>query len=244
MMRQFSWQRNEENMSLASLSPVQYRSISEQVAVAIRQAIANGELKPGSRLLELEISEKMGTSRATVREALFRLEREGLVVRKANYGTFVTEVTEDLVREVASLRGLLEGYALRSIAQRVTQQNLNELELIIHQMSSAADEGNYTKLMELDYRFHEYIVREARHGLLYETWSRMDQKTRVFLSATCLMYQDMKDIVNLHYPILEALRMHNPELASAAIESHLSDVLDIFIKRVLPRQENASTSAG
>ena len=96
---------------LPRTAPIAYRTIAEQIAGSIREAIAQGTIRPAARLLEPQIAREMGTSRAPLREALIQLEREGLVVRRANGGTFVTELTEDLVREVASLRGLLEGFA-------------------------------------------------------------------------------------------------------------------------------------
>jgi DNA-binding GntR family transcriptional regulator len=216
-----------------ALSPVRYRSMAEQIATAIRQAIANGKLRPGTRLLEVQIAREMGTSRAPLREALIQLEREGLVVRQPNRGTFVADLTEELVREVASLRGVLEGFAAGLAVKRLTEEDFQQLERILTEMLAVARRGDFPRMVEWDYLFHEYIMRASGHRLLYETWVGMDRKVRVFLSATNLMYADMKSVVEGHVPILRALRRRDPQRASRVMAEHLGEVLDLFLTKVV-----------
>jgi DNA-binding GntR family transcriptional regulator len=83
-------------------TPVAYRTIAEQIAYSIREAIAQGRIPPAARLFEVSLAREMGTSRAPVREALSQLEREGLVVKEPNRGARVVELTEEIVREVAA----------------------------------------------------------------------------------------------------------------------------------------------
>src|SRR5574341_322553 len=116
------------------LTPVRYRNLVEQIATALRQAIADGKLRPGTRLLEVQVARQMGTSRAPLREALIQLEREGLVVRQPNRGAFVADLTEELVREVASLRGVLEGFAAGLAVKRLTEEDFRQLERILTEM--------------------------------------------------------------------------------------------------------------
>ena len=193
-----SWDRD------LALTPVRYRNMAEQIATALRQAIADGKLRPGTRLLEVQIAREMGTSRAPLREALIQLGREGLVVRHPNRGTFVADLTEDLVREVASLRGVFEGFAASLAVKRLTQADLERLETILTEMLTVARRGDFPRMVEWDYQFHEYIMRASGHRLLYETWMGMDRKIRVYLSATNLMYADMKAVVQGHLSILQA----------------------------------------
>jgi DNA-binding GntR family transcriptional regulator len=207
--------------------------MADQIATAIRQAIADGKLRPGTRLLEVQISREMGTSRAPLREALIQLEREGLVVRQPNRGTFVADLTEELVREVASLRGVLEGFAATLAVKRLTQEDFRHLERILAEMLAVARRGDFPRMVEWDYQFHEYIMRASGHRLLYETWAGMDRKIRVYLSATNLMYGDMKAVVQGHLPILQALRRRDPQRASRAMAEHMAEVLDLFVTKVL-----------
>jgi DNA-binding GntR family transcriptional regulator len=227
-----------------ALTPVRYRNMAEQIATALRQAIADGKLHPGARLPEVQIAREMGTSRAPLREALIQLEREGLVVRQPNRGTFVADLTEDLVREVASLRGVLEGFAASLAVKRLTQADFDRLETILTEMLTVARRGNFPRMVEWDYQFHEYIMRASGHRLLYDTWVGMDRKIRVYLSATNLMYTDMKAVVQGHLPILQALRRRDPQRASRVMAEHMGEVLDLFLTKVLgkDRRQDGSRS--
>ncbi len=219
-----------------ALTPVRYRSMAEQIAMALRQAIADGKLLPGARLLEVQIAREMGTSRAPLREALIQLEREGLVVRQPNRGTFVADLTEDLVREVASLRGVLEGFAASLAVKRLDREDFGRLEAILKEMLTVARRGDFPRMVEWDYQFHEYIMRASGHRLLYETWVGMDRKIRVYLSATNLMYTDMKAVVQGHLSILQALRRRDPQRAARVMAEHMDEVLDLFLTKVMRKR--------
>ena len=219
-----------------TMTPVQYRSMAEQIATTLRRAIADGKLNPGTHLPEVQIAREMGTSRAPLREALIQLEREGLVVRQPNRGTFVADLTEDLVREVASLRGVLEGFAASLAVKRLTREDFERLETILKEMLTAARRGDFPRMIEWDYQFHEYIMRASGHPLLYETWLGMDRKIRVYLSATNLMYADMKSVVEGHLPILQALRRRDPQRASRVMAEHMGEVLDLFLTKVMRKE--------
>jgi len=216
-----------------SLTPVRFRNLVEQIASTLRQAIADGKLRPGTRLLEVQIAREMGTSRAPLREALLQLEREGLVVRQPNRGAFVADLNEEMVREVASLRAVLEGFAASLAVQHLTRADFDRLEAILREMLAVARRGDFPRMIEWDYQFHEHIMRASRHRLLYETWVGMDRKIRVYLSATNLMYGDMKTVVEGHVPILRALERRDPERARRVMADHLAEVLDLFITKVL-----------
>jgi DNA-binding GntR family transcriptional regulator len=224
------------------LSPVRYRNMAEQIATALRQGIADGKLRPGARLPEVQIAREMGTSRAPLREALIQLEREGLVVRQPNRGTFVADLTEDLVREVASLRGVLEGFAASLAVKRLTRKDFERLETILKEMLTVARRGDFPRMVEWDYQFHEYIMRASGHRLLYETWVGMDRKIRVYLSATNLMYADMKAVVHGHLPILQALRRRDPLRAARVMAEHMGEVLDLFLTKVLGEEHRQDGS--
>jgi len=227
---------------LPRIAPIAYRTIAEQIAGALRQGIAEGRLRPGARLLEVQIAREMGTSRAPLREALIQLEREGLVVRRPNRGTFVADLTEELVREVASLRGVLEGFAASLAVKRLTREDFDRLETILKEMLAVARRGDFPRMVEWDYQFHEYIIRISGHRLLYETWVGMDRKIRVYLSATNLMYADMKAVVQGHLPILQALRQRDPQRAGRVMAEHMGEVLDLFLTKVMRRRRRQDGS--
>jgi len=234
-------------LTLGRVTPIAYRTITEQVAGAIREAIADGRIPPASRLLEVSLAQEMGTSRAPVREALSQLEREGLVIKEPNRGARVVELTEETVREVASLRGLLEGFAASLAAERLSESQFAALEAMLEDMDRAVHRGDYARLVELDYQFHAFICRASGHRTLYETWSAISGKVRLYLSTTNLMYRDLKAVVRGHGEILAALRSRDRVRANQVMQEHLGEMLNDFVARVArtgrrgqPKQESAT----
>ncbi|MBI2454765.1 MAG: GntR family transcriptional regulator [candidate division NC10 bacterium] len=105
---------------MALKDPLPIRTLPEQIAAKIRQAILIGQLKPGARLVETRIAEQVRTSRGPVRDALALLEHDGLVIKLPNRGACVVDVSEQRLREAASLRALLEEFAVAQAVQRLT----------------------------------------------------------------------------------------------------------------------------
>src|SRR5688500_3082861 len=113
------------------LRPLKTQVLRHDVADAIRSAIAGGVLKPGQRVLEVELAEELGVSRLPVREAIRQLEHEGLLVSQPHRGTFVAQVTPDDIREMFSLREALESLAARLVAARATPVEVEALQQLV-----------------------------------------------------------------------------------------------------------------
>jgi DNA-binding GntR family transcriptional regulator len=217
---------------LGGVAPIAYRTIAEQVAGSIREAIAEGRIPPATRLLEVSLAREMKTSRAPIREALSQLAREGLVIKEPNRGARVVELTEEIVREVGSLRGLLEGFAASLAAERLDESQFAALDTMVKGMDRAAQEGEYARLVELDYRFHDFICRCSGHRTLYETWQAISGKVRLYLSTTNLMYRNLKAVVRGHGEIVAALRSRDAARASRIMQEHLGEMLNDFVAKL------------
>lgn len=118
----------ERGLRSALKDPLPFRTLPEQIAAKIRQAILTGQLQPGARLAEAAIAEQIRTSRGPVRDALGLLERDGLVVKLPNRGACVLDFNERTLREAASLRAVLEEFAASLALQRLTAEDLARLE--------------------------------------------------------------------------------------------------------------------
>jgi DNA-binding GntR family transcriptional regulator len=222
-------------------APAAYRTITEQVAGRLREAIARGRLRPAARLLEAPLARQMGTSRAPVREALAVLEREGLVVKEPNRGARVVELTPEIIQEVASLRAALEGFGAALAADRLSSADLAALDAMLGRMERAAGRGQFSRLLALDFEFHEFICRASGHRMLYQIWSGMERKVRLFLSATNLLYADLGGVVRGHAGILDALRRRDRSAAQRAMARHLAEMLDHRKAAGAPRRPPAGT---
>ena len=198
--------------------------IHHDVLSSLRAAILDGTLKAGERIVEAELANQMGISRGPIREALGELEEEGLVVKYAYKGTFVASFSARDVREIYSLRCLLEGYAARLAAMRIQSEDIERLESIISSMEEAADAAKLDMLVERDIQFHREICRLSDHGLLFPTWTKLVSRVRLFLTLADQVYFTPEHIVGTHYPTMEALRKRDPDLAEKTSKEPIIEV--------------------
>ena len=106
-----------ENGQGVTSNTLPYKALRDAAVLRIREAILQGRLKPGQRILEADMAQELGISRAPIREAIRQLESEGLVVSRAHRGTYVTTLSSQDAREIFSLRAALEGLAIMLVAQ-------------------------------------------------------------------------------------------------------------------------------
>jgi DNA-binding GntR family transcriptional regulator len=215
----------------SGVAPIAYRTIAEQIAGSIREAIAQGRIPPATRLLEVSLARELRTSRAPVREALGLLAREGLVIKEPNRGVRVVDLTEESVREVAGLRSLLEGFAATLAAERMEASHFAVLDAMVNEMDGAVQRGDYGRLVELDYQFHDFVCRASGHRTLYEAWSAISGKVRVYLATTNLMYRNLKLVVSGHGEIVTALRSRDRVRASRVMQEHLGEMVNDFVAK-------------
>jgi len=193
--------------SLADSPPIPYRTITERIAHWIREQIVQRALVPGTRLREARIARQLQTSRAPVREAINQLELEGLVTKRPNQSARIVELTGPKLREVASLRNVLENYGASLALDRLDAEGFRVLAGIVRTMKEAAEQSDFSQVVEQDYAFHDCLMKTTGHELLYEMWSRMSGQVRLLVSGTNYMDQDLRGIAQPHGRILAAMRV-------------------------------------
>jgi DNA-binding GntR family transcriptional regulator len=196
-----------------------YQSKVEAVEEYLRAKLRSGEIPPGERLRQDLLAEQLGVSSTPVREALRRLEAEGLVVHVPNKGVTAREAREDDVLEIFPLRILLEGYATRLATSRLTERELESLASLHHMMAQMEAAGDRHAFSEVNDRWHWAIYRAAGSKLLEKTVRSVWRLASV---------DDLWTIpgraaasVEEHERILEALRARNGEKAEMAMAEHL-----------------------
>src|SRR5438105_4311934 len=140
-----------------SLEPVQRHTLGSEVTRALREAILSGHYQPGDHLTEAQIAREMQVSHGPVREALRELAAEELIVIESHRGAFVKSFTAGDVREIYSMRCVLETAMVKLTVERATMENLEELDGIIEAMRKAADDEDPAALIELDLAFHRRL---------------------------------------------------------------------------------------
>ena len=217
-------------MSTQVFEQVPHRSLREAALAAIRQAILCGDLKPGQRLMESDIAEQMGMSRAPVREALRQLETEGLLVSEPHRGTFVAELSSTDLWEIYTLRAAIESLAVRIVTEKASAETLAQLQQAVADMAQAAREGNLVRLAALDMSFHEMLCRASGHSRLLDVWLSMTVQIRTFIDLTHTLCLPADELVCLHTEVVEHIQNGRAEEAGQTLTRHILEAGDCVSK--------------
>jgi len=197
-------------------------SLADQVHAHLRRAIILGELQPGLRLAQVDIATQMGTSQAPVREALQRLERDGLIERNPRSGHFVTGLSADEMHELFCIRSSVECLAIRRTVKNITPAQCDQLDQLIEQMRQAAGQDDMMLLVENDLAFHRQICEWSGNKTLLKVWIPLYAQIQRFVVQTHRQYfEDLVEIANTHNPVVEVLRKDDPDEAARVIDEHI-----------------------
>ncbi|MBN2555119.1 MAG: GntR family transcriptional regulator [Anaerolineales bacterium] len=197
----------------------------------IKDRIFRSQYPPGS-LLKIEVlSRELGISRTPIREALLRLEQEGLVVTRRRVGSYVAEFSTQEFVELLEIRALLEGFGVNLLAGLLTEAELAELENMISACETEVNEGNPAAFASHDIAFHNYLIQRAPNPWLAKL-IRPIESLRV--RQRSIAPENLDHVVASlaeHRAIFEALRAGNGTLAAACVQAHLRAIQD----RLLPQ---------
>jgi DNA-binding GntR family transcriptional regulator len=210
------------------LQPLPDQSLADAVADHLRQAIHCGDYTPGQRLVERTLSAHLGVSHIPVREALTKLEDEGLVVRRPRRGARVAELSRASIEEISSMRVLLEGFVVRRVSERWTARVERDLMRLADRMVAAARRGDIAKVQELDQRFHERLWQQADHSILIEVATHMRGRINTFLRATTQTLSPDELIAHAvtHRTLTEVIADGDPDAAVEAMRVHIQAAAD------------------
>jgi DNA-binding GntR family transcriptional regulator len=209
---------------MTDFSLINQQPLSQTLLVTLREAIISGQLKPGQPLIQSRLAAQFGVSRAPLREALNRLEEEGFVKTIPYKGSAVAPLTRQNVDEIRSLRNMLEEFAGQLIIADLHQHQLDEIEVIYVQMQEAADREDIDAVDALDLGLHQKICELSGHTLLIEVWNRYANQFRRVLTFTNRVNHDLRLIVEMHEPLINALRLRDREALRDFYENHGTDL--------------------
>ena len=223
---------HEGETSLANALPmeIRHKTLTEEVFQILSDAILTGAIKEGERLNETELAQKMGISRAPVREALAKLAKHGLAVQVPRKGTFVEKWNKRDLWEIATLRSVLEGLAARLASSNIEPADVRFLEDVIKRMDTADQEGDVRQLIDLDITFHSRIWECARHKQLQRTLEDLKLQIRLFMIVT--RPSDVVAYPGQHQALLEAVCSHDPERAQRTAIEHVMTPTSLALQGV------------
>lgn len=207
----------------AVLSLPENQALAVGIASRLRDAILAGYFGPGEQLREEPLARSMGVSRGPVREALLRLEREGLVVVRRNRGAFVAQLSARDLEEVYTLRLAIERLAMQRVARLATAEQLAGLQEVVDQMAASGVRGITERdAADFDLRFHDLVYAASNHRRLSEVWANLRPQVHILLLNRNVAKEDFREFLVMgHQWIVDALRDRDEDLATRTIEDHL-----------------------
>jgi DNA-binding GntR family transcriptional regulator len=232
----------DARLEYAGLQSVNVETSTDLVYASLHNAITSGALAPGQRLIEARLAERMGVSRAPLREAMQKLAAEGLLENLRRRGVVVAILREADAAEIYGLRTALECWAAREACRRATESELATLTTLVHEMERSSNASNVEVLSGEDVNFHRGICEMAGTGRLLRAWTANLSQIRL-LSRQVLgtLYADLHQVPQRHERIIKALYEREPEAAERLVREHIESVaarvLEVMAKRESERSE-------
>lgn len=201
----------------------EYLPLRDVVFQTLRQAILKGELEPGERLMEIQLAERLGVSRTPVREAIRKLELEGLVVMIPRKGAEVAGITEKNVRDVLEVRKALEELAVTLACQRMEESQFNQFDEQNHIFEEALKTGDLAEIAKQDIDFHEVIYLAAGNERLQQMLNNLREQMYRYRMEYIKEEQQRSKLVLEHQEIAEAIQNRDVERAKSAIRVHIDN---------------------
>ena len=215
----------------------EYLPLRDVVFNTLRQAILKGELEPGERLMEIQLSERLGVSRTPIREAIRKLELEGLVLMIPRKGAEVAKISETSLREVLEVRRSLEELAAELACQRIGERELLDLEEAEEAFAEAIINGEPMEIAESDEHYHDLIYQATGNSRLVQILNNLrEQMYRYRLEY--IKDEDKRQILVVeHEHILQALKNHDIQDAKSAVRGHIDNQQLTVSKNIKEKQE-------
>lgn len=205
-----------------------HRPLREIVYEELRNLILTGKIKPGTRMMEIELADDMGVSRTPIREAIRKLEKEGLVVIEPRKGAYASEVSVKDMVDILEVRSNLEGLAAYLAAERINEAELSVLEETKNKFKAAVAEGNLAEMISNDTKFHHMIVECSRNNHLIHM---VEQLQELVLRFRYIYYKDFKraeDMIPEHKRIFEEIANGNGANARFEAFNHIDKLKDMI----------------
>lgn len=210
--------------------------LGDAAADRVRGLILSGELRDGDRLVERELATRLGISRGPVRDALRRLDAEGLVVLLPRRGARVATLTADDAEEIIALRAATEPLAVRALATTGSAGHARELGRIVDDLHAACAARDSAAAVSLDFALHRRIHELCGRRRLLHIWETISAPLQHVFRLSRDLFDDLGDIADSHRTLLDDITSGDPARAEAAARAHVTRFGPELLRR-MPREE-------
>ena len=214
----------------------EYLPLRDVVFRTLREAILKGKIKPGERLMEIQLAKKLGVSRTPVREAIRMLELEGLVTMVPRKGTAVAAITEKTLRDVLEVRRALEELSVMRACERMTWEQFEELRAANTRFARAAEGEDITLIAKTDEDFHDIIYQSTGNDKLILLLNQLREQMYRYRVEHIKMKERRSILIKEHQEIIDALRERNADIAVAVMRKHINNQ-EIQVTKKLKEKE-------
>ena len=214
-----------------------HKPLREMVYEELKIQILTGAIVPGTRMMEVELAEEMGVSRTPIREAIRKLEKEGLVTIEPRRGAYASMIsTEDMV-EILEVRQDLEGLAAQLAASRMSEEQMDELKKIAENYNQAVSEGSMEDMIRYDTAFHRLIVDSCNNKILVHM---IEQLQELVLRFRYIYYDNFRRAEHMpkeHRDIIEGIASGDADKAREAADVHIYRLKQLVIEEGVQQRE-------
>ncbi|WAW15001.1 GntR family transcriptional regulator [Peptostreptococcus equinus] len=220
-------------MGINRLKLDNYKPLRDVVFENIRGAIMEGVLKPGERLMEIQLAEQLGVSRTPVREAIRKLELEGLVIMLPRKGAYVADMSKKDLIDVLEVRLGLEGLAAYYAAERIRKDQIETLEKISEDLEKYVEQNDLENILKMDEYFHMLIFDASGNSrlksMIISVWETVYRFRIKYMSD----YNSAVNIVEEHKKLIEALKKGKGDLAEKLAREHIEKAEQFMIEQLM-----------
>lgn len=218
----------------------EFLPLRDVVFNTLRRAILTGQLKPGERLMEVHLASRLGVSRTPIREAIRKLELEGLVIMIPRRGAEVARITEKSLKDVLEVRRALDALSVELACDRITQEDINRLLEACRAFERAVREGDASVIASADVALHDIIVEATGNVRLQQLVNNLSEQMYRFRFVYIKEESQHDNLIAEHREIYESIVSRDKERAAAAARLHIDNQERSIIRQIrLENEESA-----
>lgn len=210
----------------------EFLPLRDVVFNTLRQAILTGELKPGERLMEIHLAKKLGVSRTPIREAIRKLELEGLVTMIPRRGAEVAQITEKSMNDVLEVRRALDVLCVELACDRITEEELEQLKAACEAFEAAVKTKDAKKIAHADVALHDIIVCATGNQRLIQLVNNLSEQMYRYRFEYIKDSSQHEGLVNEHRIIYQSIVGKDKETAAAAARTHIDNQKKAIIRKI------------
>ncbi|MCF0133026.1 MAG: GntR family transcriptional regulator [Blautia sp.] len=227
-----------------SIQMNEYLPLRDVVFNTLRQAILKGELKPGERLMEIALADRLGVSRTPIREAMRKLELEGLVVMIPRRGAHVASITEKDLNDVLEVRMALEDLSIEKACRLRTKEQLQRMQYATMEFERLMPEGNLVRIAEADVEFHDIIYEAADNLRLNQVLNNLREQIYRYRIEYLKDELTRKQLVQEHKELMNAIADQDEKQAKEISYRHLENQRQAIIRSIRSEEEELNKKRG